>query len=460
MKEQTYKIVPNFMQNMMLSIFNFKAYKVRYGGSYKKHLSIFNGNNHLSLEELQKIQNKKFLLFLKNTLNNSKFYKKLYEDLDLPKDVSQISKLPILSKELLRQNIKEIYTIKKNQGVVSKTGGTTGKSLEVLFTNENIQERFALIDNFRYRFGYELGKRTAWFSGKSLLRKKDIQKNRFWKTDYSHNVRYYSTFHIKDVYLGHYINNLIKFKPEFLVGFPSSLLEIARYGIANNYNFPVGVVKAIFPTAETITNEMRTVIEKFFRARMYDQYASSEGAPFIFECVEGNLHLELQSGVFEVLDLDDNPIESGAGKLVVTAFTTEATPLIRYDIGDYVELSNKTCNCTNKNPIVNEILGRIDDYIYSVENGKINLGNISNTLKDTIGIKRFQAIQNKLDEIILKVEIDSNIYNKKNEKIFIKNWVDRVGISMKIKIEYVEEIKLEKSGKFRFVKNNIRHLIE
>ena len=41
---------------------------------------------------------------------------------------------------------------------------------------------------------------------------------------------------------------------------------------------------------------------------MYNQYASSEGAPFIIECKEGNLHLELQSGVFEVLDENDKPM--------------------------------------------------------------------------------------------------------------------------------------------------------
>ena len=72
-----------------------------------------------------------------------------------------------------------------------------------------------------------------------------------------------------------------------------------------------------------------------------------------------------------------------SGRLVVTSFTTEATPLIRYDIGDSVVLedSNKICSCGNNNPMVKKINGRIDDYIYSPQTGKINLGNISNTLK-------------------------------------------------------------------------------
>jgi len=245
--------------------------------------------------------------------------------------------------------------------------------------------------------------------------------------------------------------------PEYIVGFPSSILEIAKYGIKNNLDFPENTVKAIFPTAETITSEIRCTIETFFKTKMYNQYASSEGAPFIFECANGNLHLELQSGVFEVLDNNNEPCKKG--RLIVTSFTTYGTPLIRYDIGDSIELSNKSCTCGNNNPLVNKILGRIDDYVYSPDNGKINLGNVSNTLKDTKGILKFQAIQNSLKQIDLLLIVDKKVYSSEIEKKFIKNWKERIGQSMELKINYVDNISNEASGKFRIVKNNIKHLL-
>jgi phenylacetate-CoA ligase len=317
-----------------------------------------------------------------------------------------------------------------------------------------------MLDDFRGRFGYELGKKTAWFSGKTLLTNRDIKKNRFWKTDVFNKVRYYSTFHIKDEYLKYYVEDLIKFQPEYLSGFPSTMYDIAKYGLKHNYDFPSNSVKAIFPTAESVTPNMRKAIEAFFKTKMYNQYASSEGAPFIFECKEGNLHLELQSGVFEVLDENDNP--SISGRLVVTSFTTEATPLIRYDIGDSITLEDesKVCSCGNNNPMVKEILGRIDDYVYSPENGKINLGNVSNTLKDTKGILKFQAIQDSLDQIDLLVIVDKKVYSPDIEKKFIKNWRERIGENMKLEVRYVDDIPNEASGKFRIVKNNVKHLVE
>lgn len=454
MKEKIYRILPNFLQCILIGIFNILAYKKRYGGNYSKYLKNFRINNSLSLEDLRKLQEKRFSEFLASSVNNSKYYK------DYPiVDIYNIDKLPIVTKEDFRVNIEAIYTIDKDKGIHSKTGGTTGKSLEVLYTEDNLQERFACLDNFRNKMGYSLGKKTAWFSGKSLLTERDIKLNRFWKTDPFHNVRYYSTFHIKNEFLKYYLEDLIKFSPEFLVGFPSTMLDIANFGLSNEYHFPENCIKAIFPTAETITPYMRERIEGFFKTKIFNQYASSEGAPFIFECENGKLHLELQSGVFEVLDLDNKPAKEGS--LVVTSFTTLGTPLIRYNIGDTIILEdeNLRCDCGNNNPLVHEILGRIDDFVFSPANGKINLGNVSNTLKDTHGIVQFQVIQDSLDKLTILLIIDDKEFDDAIKNKFIKNWVDRVGNEMAIELKFVDKIPVEKSGKFRIVKNNIKHLI-
>lgn len=441
-------------------MFNKLAYTTRYGGDYKAFRAEKKKNRSFTLAELKTIQKERYEEFINFAIVHSTYYATTLKPIDNVTAINNIAHLPIVNKEVLRANIDSIVAKTEEKFVVFQTGGTTGKSLEVKYFEKDTQERFAFLDDFRSRFGYELGKKTAWFSGKNLLTNKDIKKNRFWKTDFLHKVRYYSTFHIKNDYLKYYVEDLIKFQPEYFVGFPSTILEIAKYGLANGYQYPKEVTKAIFPTAETVTEEMRHTIETFFETKMFDQYASSEGAPFIFECVNGNLHLELQSGVFEVLDENDKPTQSG--RLVVTAFNTKGTPLIRYDIGDSITLADEsaTCNCGNNNPLVKEILGRMDDYVYSPETGKINLGNISNTLKDTTGIRNFQVVQDSLEALDIYLVVDKNMYTSKTEKIFLQNWNDRVGDKMVLKLHYVEDIPVEASGKFRIVKNNIKHLVE
>ena len=417
----------------------------------------FNNNNNLSLKELREIQKIKHELLIKKSIQKSNFYKNFYSGIENPEKLKNLSKLPILKKDVLKANIKNIQTLKKREGIVSKTGGTTGKSMQVLFTKQDFQERFAALDNFRTSFGYKLGKKTAWFSGKEFICKKDVKNNIFWKTDYYNKVRYYSTFHIKDSYLEFYLKNIIKFKPVYISGFPSSIAALASFGQRKKIDFPKNLVEAIFTTSETLSDEMRFSIETFFKSKIYNQYSASEGAPFIFECRKGNLHLDLQSGVFEVLDNNDKPAASG--RLIVTSFTSKGTPLIRYDIGDSIELSDKKCNCGNNNPIINRILGREDDFLFSLENGKTNLVNLANAIKDVKGIVKTQFIQNDINKVNINMVVDVNEYDNYQKSVLLNNLRSRLGNKIVLEINLLENIPTAKSGKFRFIINNIKKQI-
>lgn len=453
-----YKNAPHIIQNILISIFNVVAYKKRYGGKYRDFRNKFSLRENLSREELQQYQSERFTGFIKYARERSDYYKKLYSVFNDELTLKDIKKLPIIKKEHIRTNIDDIRTIEVEKAIVSKTGGTTGKSLEVYFTKNDMQERFAILDHFRSKFGYKLGKRTAWFSGKDILTSRDTNKNRYWKTDILYRVRYYSTFHIQMKTAMYYLNNLIKFDPEYLVGFPSSIKDIAKYAIANDIEYTGKSLKAIFPTAESLDTNSRKILEAFFKVPVLNQYASSEGAPFIGECSNGNLHLELQNGVFEVLD--NNNKDVAKGRLIITSFTTHGTPLIRYDIGDDIELQEGTCNCGNNNPLVKQIIGRSADYIFSNETGKIYLGNISNATKDVRGIQKFQIIQTSLNKVKVLVVKDQASYSSKEEKKFEKNLNDRFGSTMEIELNYVYDIDKEKNGKFRIVKNEIKQLLD
>ncbi|MBX3257601.1 MAG: phenylacetate--CoA ligase family protein [Chitinophagaceae bacterium] len=457
LKQNIFNNLPDFLQSWLISIYNIKAKNRRFTGKYEYYKELHKNYRKLSLPELKKLQQERLNTFLKNALEKSEFYKKKFKGLPLPTSVEELPALPITKKEELRAAIDEVYTIPHKGALIAKTGGTTGISLQVRYTPEDIQERYAILDNFREATGYQLGKKTAWFSGKALLTKKDIEQSRFWKTDKLHNVRYYSTFHLKNEYLEHYVNDIIQFQPEYISGFPTSITEVAKYGLSKNISFQPGIVKAIFPTAETTTPEMYDIMQRFFNAKVYNQYASSEGSPFILECHKGKLHLELTSGVFEVLD--DNDKEAEEGRLVVTAFNTNGTPLIRYDIGDVVEKDPMPCDCGNNNPVVKKILGRVDDFVYSPENGKINTVNMANATKGVKGLVKYQVEQKELNKIRLLMVVDEKLFDEKSMHVFIENWRDRVGRKMEIVTEIVNDIPVEKSGKYRIVKNYIKDQI-
>ena len=427
------------------------AYRSRYGGRYRSYKKQFASRETYSLTVLLQHQRERFAQLITHSQEQSPFYQSRYQSIETPENIDHIDKLPILTKEDLKEHLSDIHTINRSDAVTSQTGGTTGTPIEVYFSKENVQERFAMLDNFREKAGYKLGKRTAWFSGKHIVFEKDLKKQRFWKTDNFYNVRYYSTFHIQQKNIPSYLGNLIGYKPEYLIGFTSSIVELATYGLNNDITFPEGLVKAVFPTAETLDEDARKNIETFFQCPVYNQYAASEGAPFIFECKEGNLHLELQSGVFEVLDDNDKPADTG--RLVITSFTTYGTPLIRYDIGDRVTLDiHGTCSCINKNPLVKTILGRDKDFVLSEETGVIYVANIANAVKGVSGIIRFQITQKSINSITVLIQHNSD-FTQNEKTLFLNNLKLRLGNQMTVKLESAQEILREKSGKYRLIKN-------
>lgn len=448
LKESLVRFSPHFIQNLAVTLFNVYQYKIRHGGSYNSFREYYKKVENFSEKELEQEINIKKDNFFSYVINNSEWYKE--EKLDI------LERVKILEKEDIINHLNKIKTISESDGIVSLTGGTTGASMKVIYTKKDMQERFAILDHFRAQHGYELGKKTAWFSGKNLVTQKDISKGICSHYDFVNKIRFYSTFLINEKNFDVYWKSLNEFQPEFLVGFPSSVFEICQIAKSKGLKYS-GKAKVFFPTAETVLAEHRQVISEVLGCKLVDQYASSEGAPFILECSAGNLHIHPLTGIFEVVDENLNPAQ--AGQMLVTSFTTHGTPLIRYRIGDSITLAevSKQCSCGSIFPLVERIEGRTNDYILSPTHGKVNLGNISNSTKDTKGIVCFQLVQNSVDHIEVKLVINKE-FDAMQESNFISALRERIGKEVHLSINYVDYIDKEKSGKFRIVKNNIKSI--
>ena len=441
-KEKMFSKAPRLLQNSAISLFNSYQYKIRHGGTYKKFRDYYARAESLTESELiREVEIKKYEFF-KYVKNNSKWYKSYNFD--------SFSSLPVLEKSDLINHLDEIKTINEKKGLVSLTGGTTGASMKVIYTKSDMQERFAIIDHFRAQHGYKLGEKVAWFSGKNLISEADINKGICSHYDFINKIRFYSTFHINERNFDIYWKSLNNFKPKFIVGFPSSVYEVCKMADSKGLHLK-HKVKVFFPTAETVLPEHREVINRVMGCKLVDQYASSEGAPFILECKNGNLHLHPLTGTFEVVDDSMQPALNG--ELLVTSFTTHGTPLIRYRVKDHIQLSIATkCSCGSLYPLVDKIEGRATDYLISPTHGNVNLVNISNSTKGIEGIIKFQVIQEDLYHVHVLV-VASNTFEPTQKTKFIEALEERFGSEISINLEIVNDIPTEESGKFRIVKN-------
>nr|WP_299242816.1 hypothetical protein [uncultured Halomonas sp.] len=446
-----YDSSPIWLQNVMVTAAGYRNNKVRYGKAYDAYREFLNKFDCMPINDKLEYQRAELVRFICYAHENSKFYQELYKGIDISKihSVEDIKQLPIVDKEMLRSCADDVFTIAHKGAVEGHTGGTTGKSLVVLRTPEDMMKRMAMLDHFKQRVGFKHRRmRRATFNGKHII--PPGQKNKvFWRYNHACKQMIYSSFHITEDNAGYYVDSLNHFKPQALDGFFTCMVDIANYIERNNIELEFQPI-AIFPTSETLTQPGRELLERVFKCKVYDQYASSEGAPFVTECEKQQLHIELASGVFE-------HFEEKSDEVLVTSFTTHGTPLIRYRIGDSMRFSDssKVCLCGMQSPLVESIQGRRLDFLYTAEGAKVSAANVANLFKNMPNaLIRAQTRQEKLGEVLVLLEVDWKIYKKEHEDLLRSEFLHTFDSSTKVIIEYVDEIPREKSGKFRLVKNS------
>jgi len=449
--QKIYDKSPIFFQNFMATVYGYKAKRKRYGKYYYQYLRYLDKIHTYSRTELEKLQFEELMKLLKHTVKNSKFYRELYKGIDINsfQSIDDLKKLPIVTKEMLRENMDEIITISKKEAIEGHTGGTTGKSLIVYNRLEDNQKRMATLDYFKKKHGFiNMKMKKATFMGKHIIPPPQ-KKKVFWRYNAAMKQMVYSSFHITEENIPYYIESLNKFKPHAIDGFPSSMYNIASYMLRKNIKFDFKPI-AIFPTSETVTQEYRETIEKAFGAKVRDQYASSEGAPFVWECECGNYHYDITTGVIENIE--------GTNEILVTSFSTYGTPLIRYRIGDSMIFDdpNKVCACGFNTPLIKSIEGRTVDFLYSTKGGKISVVNVSNVFKNMPNlIVKAQLIQDSLTHILVKIVVDGK-FTDKYRRMLIDEIKYKFGSDMKVDFEVVNDIPREKSGKYKLIVNKVK----
>lgn len=438
---------PILIQNLLTTIKGYQLKKRRYNDLYYKNIKYYQGIKNI--HEEQEIQIKSLLKHLKYNIPYYKNYLYNIPNENLDKDI--LLSLPVISKENLRENINKFLNEDHKEIYKGKTGGTTGKSLNVYTNKEDSAKRMAYLDFFKLTHGVEPFSKRASFTGKEIIPYKQ-NKSVFWRYNFAINQVLYSGFHVIEKNIPLYIKSLNRLKPAMIDGFPTSIYRIAKYINSNNIKLNFKPT-CIFPTAETLLDHHRAEIEKAFNCPVRDQYASSEGAPFITECKKGKLHLNIETGYF---NLKPYNIKQNLYELIVTSFLNYTTPIVQYRIGDLVEYKDEqiVCECGNKSPIVKRILGRQSDYLVSSKNGKVTSVNMSNAIKNAPNsIIACQFVQEKLEEIIVNMVIDGDKFKESDNNNITEALKYRFGEDVQVKFNFIEELPKEKSGKTLFIKN-------
>ena len=404
--------------------------------------------------------------YLKNLLlhayHNVPYYNRIFREIEIIKDadvdLSKFDKIPILTKEIMREHHEELLSkdYMTRKWYYNSSGGSTGEPTR--FIQDAYYKKWTNATN-KYYYRDMLGidelnikKVILWGSERDLFKGSIGLKAKVgsWLI----NTVRLNSFKMTEEDMGLYIKIINSYKPDLISGYAGSLYELCRY--AERKNMAVYTPKVVASAAETLRDEMRQKIEAVFGTKLYDFYGSREAASIAGECKYGLMHMFMFNNYVEILDNNNQLVSEGEeGKVIVTNLHNYSMPFIRYEIGDMAVFGPERCKCGNPLPTLKKITGRITDHFVK-EDGTIIPAEFFIHLIGVVCnkgfIKKFQVIQEEYKRIKLLIILEGTI--SESEKRDIE---DKIKLVMendcKIVWEFVDEIPKTESGKYLYTKS-------
>lgn len=394
---------------------------------------------------------------LKNIFNyaykHCPYYAKKFDSCGFnPQDLkssADLPKLPILTKDDIRDNRQEIISdeYKIDDLIYKRTGGSTSVPLQLYVDRQAGNLKTAATIRHNRWAGYDRGDKLAAIWGDTD--KKYSVKERLYNMLYGRTICL-DTLKMTEEYNLEFVEKMRKFKPAIMMGHAHSLYALA--GFLDDHNIKNLGIEGIISTAEILYDHERIKIESIFGKILFNRYGCEELSIIASECpAHDGLHVNAEGLLVEVLGGDcENP-----GRLIITDLWNRGMPFIRYEIGDMATTITGDCDCGRGLPRLGKIYGRTADLLYTPDGRTISGISILDTFAIQVpGVKQVQIIQNKLDLLNFKV-VKSDDFNDESLTILKKKIPQFFGEKMRYEIEYVDKIGQTERGKYRFSISNI-----
>lgn len=436
--EYIYFKLPVFLQNILVNIQGLRLLKRRFGGDSEKIV-----RSYLK-SDISKVDKLKLAEFLINA-QRSPFWNKRFAEygVNLIGEVDplrEVAKLPVLTKQEVRNNWNDIALLDDPTVIESVTSGSTGTALKVIHDVNSERHQWAVWERDRRTHGVGVGTWMGWFGGKPIVPKLQ-NKPPYWRVCYPLKQIMFSIDHLNDKTITSYFNKVNKAKLPWLHGYPSQLTLFASL-IKKNGLGGMPSLKLVTTGSESLLPHQKQLMEEVFNVPVRQCYGLAEGVAAITEDTLGRFVVNQDFAYVELL-----PLEQGGGherRIVGTNYNNSSFPLIRYFTGDVATVG--------EGGRVVEIDGRMDDYI-SLPDGR-KIGRLYQMFKATSNISEAQVYQSTLTSITLRI-VKSNNYTLKDEELILEDARRRFGEAMNVSVEYFDSIPKTRTGKLRLVVSDL-----
>ena len=407
-----------------------------------------------SAETIQRISLRKAIDMVRYAGTHSAYYGDLFRRHDVSPDeirtIEDFRRIPFLTKKDVQENLEALCSQDPGLSRPNRltTGGSTGIPLAFFVDREQSMSERAFHHHYWGKIlGYSPGDRIVRLRGEAFVGK------RLRRYSMDDNALALSSYHLTEENVRRYLRWIAAYHPRFLHVYPSSMYQMAKVMRENGLEMPPGDLRAVLCGSENIYGFQRKLIEEVARTRAFSWYGHAEGAVLAVECEStSEYHFIPTYGFVEFIDSSGRPATTDGAmvEIVGTGFLNHATPFIRYRTMDYGVLSTTPCACGRSFPRLKRIEGRLQEMIIT-ETGRLISMTAVNMHDDTFdNVRQFQFRQAERGRVELNIVREAG-FTKTDAARILKEVGKKLGDDMLLELRYVDEIPRTRSGKFRFL---------
>lgn len=393
---------------------------------------------HASQDAIARRQRDRLAALVDHARAASPFYRRLYRDVpETPADLlTNLRELPPVGKRELMENFDDWVTdphitlaglrtdllddpsrvggFYRGLYLVLTTSGTTGEPAVLVHDRTSwlvanllarIRERRTMVTAAEARAFLHRGLRAAaliadgdHFAGVVLT-----ETVRRRSPTIARRVRVFSVLRP----LPELVAELNEFQPTMLYGYPSAMLQLAAEQKAGRLRIrPILAVAS----GENLAATGAAEIEAALGCRATVRYLASEVLALTSRCRQGQFHVNADWYIVEPVDRTFQPVPAGelSHTVLVTNLANQVQPLLRYNLGDRVQMIAGPCACGSPFPAL-RVEGRSGDVLtFNAADGRtvtvlpLALGTV---IEETAGVRRFQAIRTGMRQLTVRLEL-------------------------------------------------------
>jgi phenylacetate-CoA ligase len=450
-----YQGSPAWAQEWMISARAFARGALREGRSFRQSAAELDESQWLDAEALGRLGAARLRRVVQHAAAHVPYYRERFRSLGI--DASQLElprelpRLPLLDKNDVRVAGMLLVADETRRPLISgSTSGTTGSPVWFHQDLAAITRENAFVWRQLAWAGMRRGDRRAWIRGEPVVPPDHVEPP-FWRFNRADNMLMMSSLHLSDANAALYLDALEAFDPTVIQAYPSSISYLASWMESHGRPYRGRALKSVVTSSEMFERERRDQVARLFGCKVFDWYGMVERVAAIGMCEHGRYHLLTDYSHVELLPADD-----GYCEVVGTGFNNQAMPLIRYRCRDLVRLSKatETCACGRAFPLIDEIVGRADDYIKLPDGRRISACLAGNMFRGVPGVLEGQIRQDEPDRLTVLI-VPSPGYCEATAQTLQANARARIGASMHCEVRLVDAIRRSARGKFKAVVCNV-----